>query len=74
MMSKTKSIGYAIRLAYNITAGSTGIISSINIDIKNTMLNLKFDIITKNLIGEVVEKHLTRLAENMKLTPQIAIE
>ena len=74
MMSKTKSIGYAIRLAYNITAGSTGIISSINIDIKNTMLNLKFDIITKNLIGEVVEKHLTRLAENMKLTPKIAIE
>jgi len=38
------------------------------------MLNFKFDIITKILIGEVVEKHLVRLAENMRLTPKIAIE
>ena len=62
------------RHGYNITAGSIGIITSINLNISKTFLNLEFDIITKNLIGEVVEKLLTILAENMKLIPVIAIE
>ena len=74
MLTKTKSIGYAIRLAYNITAGSTGIISSINLKINKPYLNLEFDIITKNLIGEVVEKHLSRLAKNINLNPKVEIE
>ena len=65
-------LGYAMRLARNITAGAADILQHTHFEINNVNLILYFEPSVQGLIGESVSKRLGQLASSLGLTPIIS--